>query len=194
MQKEKALYTALNKLKKEDKLFLGFCWIPSQDVQKVLKDIEDLREKNNNIEIPTFKQIKEHTIRPPSLFRMNDFTFVFQEIVNTYGVPTYKEVNPSVFACVTFPFLFGVMFGDIGHGFVLFLVGSFLCLFEGPLREKAPGLSGLLAIRYLLLLMGLFATYCGIIYNDFMAIPLWVFNSCYELKEDTAHPAVAGHH
>jgi V-type H+-transporting ATPase subunit a len=36
--------------------------------------------------------------------------------------------------------------------------------------------------------MGIFATFCGFIYNDFMAIPLWVFNSCYELKEDHTRP------
>jgi V-type H+-transporting ATPase subunit a len=35
--------------------------------------------------------------------------------------------------------------------------------------------------------MGLFATYCGLIYNDFMAIPLWLFGSCYHLKEDPDH-------
>lgn len=104
--------------------------------------------------------------------------------MNTYGIPTYKEVNPTVFTCVTFPFLFGVMFGDIGHGFVLFLVGSILCLFEAPLRRA--GLEGLLVIRYILLLMGLFATFNGLIYNDFMAIPIWVFKSCYSLVEDTS--------
>jgi V-type H+-transporting ATPase subunit a len=99
-------------------------------------------------------------------------------------VPNYKEVNPSGFGIITFPFLFGVMFGDIGHGFVLFLVASFLCLFEKPLREKVPALGTLLTIRYLLLLMGIFATFCGIIYNDFMAIPLWIFHSCYKLEEE----------
>jgi len=31
LQKEKALYLSLNKLKKEDKLCLGFCWIPKVD-------------------------------------------------------------------------------------------------------------------------------------------------------------------
>lgn len=64
--------------------------------------------------------------------------------MNTYGIPTYKEVNPSVFACVTFPFLFGIMFGDMGHGLVLFLVGAFLCLFEGIIRAKAPSMEALL--------------------------------------------------
>ena len=140
LHKEKALYVSLNKLKKEDKLYLGICWIPTVEKERIMNDVENMKKNNENIEVPTFKQVKDHGIRPPSLFKINEFTYVFQEIINTYGIPTYKEVNPSVFACVTFPFLFGVMFGDIGHGFVLFLIGSILCLFDGVLREKAPGL------------------------------------------------------
>jgi V-type H+-transporting ATPase subunit a len=115
------------------------------------------------------------------MFRLNEVTWVFQEIVNTYGTPNYKEVNPSVFAIVTFPFLFGIMFGDIGHGFVLFLIGATLCLLSEVIKKRAPGMEGLLGMRYLFLLMGLFATFAGIIYNDFMAIPLWLWDSCYDL-------------
>lgn len=51
----------------------------------------------------------------------------FQEIVNTYGVPLYKEINPALYAAVTFPFLFGVMFGDIFHGVILFTFAIVLC-------------------------------------------------------------------
>ena len=75
------------------------------------------------------------------------------------------------------------MFGDIGHGFVLFLVGAILCIFEDVIRKKAPGVEGVLALRYIALLMGLFATFSGIMYNDLMAIPVWIWDSCYELKE-----------
>lgn len=127
--------------------------------------------------------MQDHQIRPPSLFRLNEVTWVFQEIVNTYGIPTYKEVNPSVFAIVTFPYLFGIMFGDIGHGFVLFLVGSALCLLSDFIRTRAPGMAPILSMRYILVLMGLFATFAGIVYNDFMAIPLWIWDSCYQLVE-----------
>lgn len=88
-----------------------------------------------------------------------------------------------MFAIVTFPFLFGIMFGDIGHGFALLFVGSLLCIFCDAIRAKAPGMEAILSIRYIVLLMGFFAFYCGIIYNDFMAIPLWLFESCYDLKE-----------
>ena len=74
--------------------------------------------------------VLNHGVKPPTMFKTNEFTAGFQEIINTYGIPNYKEVNPTVFACVTFPFLFGVMFGDIGHGAILLSVGIFLCLFS----------------------------------------------------------------
>ena len=47
-----------------------------------------------------------------------------KEIVNTYGVPRYREINPGYFTVITFPFLFGMMFGDIAHGILLFIFGK----------------------------------------------------------------------
>lgn len=96
-------------------------------------------------------------------------------------------MNPAVFACVTFPFLFGVMFGDMGHGFVLFLIGASMCLFKDFLIARAPGLAGMFSVRYLFLLMGIFATFCGIVYNDFMAIPIFAFDTCYETHDNPDH-------
>jgi len=183
LQKEKILYSNLNKFKTEDKLFLGFCWIPKADNENILRQVREFKDRDINVEIPTLKVVPDHGVRPPSLFRQNEVTWVFQEIVDTYGIPTYKEVNPSVFAIVTFPFLFGIMFGDIGHGFVLFLIGSSLCLLSDFIRTRAPAMEPLLGMRYIFLLMGLFATFAGLIYNDFMAIPLWIWDSCYEIKE-----------
>lgn len=55
----------------------------------------------------------------------------------------HKEINPAVFAIVTFPFLFGVMFGDVGHGLLLFIVGSLGCLLSGRLRGN-PVMEGAL--------------------------------------------------
>jgi len=111
---------------------------------------------------------------------MNEFMVAFQEIVNTYGIPNYKEVNPAVFTAVSFPFLFGIMFGDVGHGSILLLAGIFMCVFHKSIVEKRPELEGFFFARYMLLLMGFFATFSGLIYNDFMAIPIFAhWGSCY---------------
>lgn len=102
-------------------------------------------------------------------------------ITEMYAVPKYKEVNPSVFACVTFPFLFSVMFGDIAHGCVVLTIATAGCLLEPSIRPtlaKDSVVNLAFDLRYLFLLMGFFSVYCGIIYNDFASIPVWLY-SCY---------------
>ena len=102
-------------------------------------------------------------------------------MVDTYGVPTYQEANPAVVSIVTFPFLFGMMFGDMGHGSVILLLGLGLTLLHENL--KGTLLEQLAPLRYILLLMGFFATYCGFIYNEFFALPLNIFKSCYDIEK-----------
>ena len=80
------------------------------------------------------------------------------------------------------------MFGDIGHGSMLLLFSSILCLGSNCLRDM-DGFRELMPYRYLLLLMGVFSTYCGLIYNDFVSIPLTLATSCYDLTHvaNTSH-------
>ena len=106
---------------------------------------------------------------------MNSFTAPFQEIINTYGVPRYQEVNPALFAIPIFPFLFGVMFGDIGHGGVVLALALWI-VWSKDAKQMLPDVYNM---RYLLLLMGSFAFYSGWIYNEFFSIPLNIFGSCY---------------
>jgi vacuolar-type H+-ATPase subunit I/STV1 len=53
LHKEKVLFSTLNKLKKGDKLSLGYCWIPRCELEKTLTVIEDMKKNNRNIEVPT---------------------------------------------------------------------------------------------------------------------------------------------
>ena len=67
--------------------------------------------------------------------------------------------------------MFGTMFGDAGHGFSLVILA--LSFYMSNKNESING------IRSMLLIMGIFSFYCGLIYNDFLSIPLPLFNSCY---------------
>lgn len=97
-------------------------------------------------------------------------------------MPRYKEANPALFTTVTFPFLFGVMFGDVGHGSLLLMVGIFIVLFADKFKDS-PSMAKVLQMKYFLLLMGIFSTFCGLIYNDFLSIPLNLWGgSCYNFK------------
>ena len=71
------------------------------------------------------------------------------------------------------------MYGDVGHGAVLLFFSILLCLFG----KGMPALKSAYEARYLLLLSTFFATYCGFIYNDFMSLPLNLFESCWDLSK-----------
>lgn len=71
-----------------------------------------------------------HEIPRPTYFKTTDFTNVFQALVDTYGVPSYLEANPVPITIVTFPFFFGMMFGDLGHGSLYLLLGGIMVLFN----------------------------------------------------------------
>lgn len=77
---------------------------------------------------------------PPTYFRTNKFTSCFQTIVDAYGVARYREVNPAVFTIMTFPFLFAVMFGDFGHGWLMLMFALFLIFKEKSLSKVGAGI------------------------------------------------------
>lgn len=75
--------------------------------------------------------------------------------------------------------MFGIMFGDIGHGGFL-MIGAILLVKHVDKIRAMPDLEGLVIARYLFLLMGICAFYCGWIYNDFMSLPWNIFGSCFK--------------
>jgi len=105
---------------------------------------------------------------------------VFQQIVDTYGTPTYKEINPAAFAIISFPFRFGVMFGDIMHGVILLIFAIHIC-WKADSIKKDSYLAAFVYPRYLLLFMGIFSTFCGLIYNDFSSMPIMIAKSCWSI-------------
>jgi V-type H+-transporting ATPase subunit a len=123
--------------------------------------------------------------KPPTFNRTTKFTSAFQNIVNAYGVPNYREINPASFYTITFPFLFGVMFGDAGHGLIIVLVAALLIKKEPHIKKEFKGneiVEMFLGGRYIMLLMGIFSIYAGIIYNDLFAKSFNLFGSQWRVN------------
>lgn len=100
-------------------------------------------------------------------------------------MPRYKEINPGIFTTITFPFLFGMMFGDLGHGTILFFFGLYLIISDSKNRQEKNSLSILSPGRYLFTLMGFFAVFCGLIYNEIFAFSINFFGSCYAVSSNS---------
>lgn len=182
--KEKAIYHNLNMLKLQNTIYHGSVWCPVAAASTVQTTLLNLKRENAGVAGCEFTDAPfPPGVNPPTFFRLNDVSAPYQEIVNTYGVPRYREINPALFAIATFPFMFGVMFGDIGHGGLLFIFGIYLTLKKDEIAKSKGLMAGLLPGRYVFLFQGFFAFYCGWIYNDFMAIPFDIFGTCYEEVE-----------
>ena len=80
------------------------------------------------IPMPQFIPIENASL--PTFVELNQVTITPYLILTAYGIPHYQEINPIYFNLITFPFFFGIMFGDIGHGSILFSFGLSLIFFE----------------------------------------------------------------
>ena len=62
----------------------------------------------------------------PTLLVNNRYAKTFEVITETQGLPNYGEVDPTPIIAYVWPVFYGVMFGDLGHGLLLFGLGMFL--------------------------------------------------------------------
>ena len=198
-RKEKLIFLNLSKCICSDNFIDGEVW--------VLKNTFDnlKRELDHGDDDIVFIDVKDYGMPRPTYISVNDFTYPFQEIVNQYGIPNYHEINPGYFTIITFPFLFGIMFGDMGHGLILLLISIYLFYLANKGRrsnvinndvlpenieqnildsKEDSMLKSCVQFRYFFLICSIFAIFCGLIYNEFFAISLDLFGTCYNEEKD----------
>ncbi|KAK9805190.1 hypothetical protein WJX72_004776 [[Myrmecia] bisecta] len=180
VKREKAIYHTLNKLSVDvtRKVLVAEAWCPVSGKPRVAEALRSAAAQSSASVGTIFQPLVTYEM-PPTYFRTNKYTSCFQEIVDAYGIARYREVNPAVFTIVTFPFLFAVMFGDMGHGLLMLMAALYLVLNEKKLGKQTLDEMTDMAFggRYCILFMALFSIYTGAIYNEAFSMPATIFGS-----------------
>lgn len=164
-------------VKMEEDIYHLEVWIPESQFEIMKTGVESIQSNELLFTKPILTKLSSlednSNKKPPTSFHNNSLIYPFQQMIDIYGIPRYKELNPAIFSIISFPFMFGLMFGDFGHGLCLFIGALFLYSSKLPILVKNR--------RFLLMimLMGIFAMFCGLIYNEFFSIPLLIQDSCY---------------
>ncbi|XP_019950279.1 V-type proton ATPase 116 kDa subunit a isoform X1 [Paralichthys olivaceus] len=186
VRKMKAIYHTLNlcNIDVTQKCLIAEVWCPVSDLDSIQFALRRGTEKSGST-VPSILNRMQTKQTPPTFNKTNKFTSGFQNIVDAYGIGSYREINPAPYTIITFPFLFAVMFGDFGHGVLMTCAALYLVLRESRLMAQKNDnemFSMVFAGRYIILLMGMFSVYTGIIYNDCFSKSLNVFGSGWSVR------------
>ena len=99
-------------------------------------------------------------VEPPTLLRPGRVAGRFRPLIDTYGATRYADVDPTPFAAASFVFMFGMMFGDAGHGLLLMALGLLLR------RARSPRLQRIRPLWPFPVAGGALATGFGVLYGE----------------------------
>lgn len=128
----------------------GFC--EEKDADKIKKEFESI---DADVRVEIKPALGDSRLTPPTKLKNNWFCRPFRMFVEMYGVPSYTDFDPTNLVAISYTILFGMMFGDIGQGVVLSLVGLLVYKFKA-MKLGAVGMR-----------LGLSSTIFGFIFGSF---------------------------
>ncbi|EMP40509.1 hypothetical protein UY3_02247 [Chelonia mydas] len=186
VRKMKAIYHTLNlcNIDVTQKCLIAEVWCPVADLDSIQFALRRGTEHSGST-VPSILNRMQTNQTPPTYNKTNKFTSGFQNIVDAYGIGTYREINPAPYTIITFPFLFAVMFGDFGHGTLMTLIAVWMVVRESRILSQKNDnemFNTIFSGRYIILLMGVFSMYTGLIYNDCFSKALNMFGSSWSVR------------
>ena len=150
-------------------------WIPASKTSEIAEEVSNasgglakvlIEEKKTPMKHSTEESTQAKDPDPPTLVKSPGWTKPLQSIVDNFGIPSYSETNPTPFMILTFPLIYGLMFGDIGEG-LLFLAFGFFLLYLKRKKVKVFEIGQIFVNgAELVIMLGVGATIFGFVFGD----------------------------
>lgn len=125
-------------------------WMSAKEAKKLQKETND----DVNVVCIVSDDVNDHKSKPPTKLKNNRFIKPFEMFVKMYGLPAYNEIDPTLLLTLTYAFIFGVMFGDLGQGLCLLIGGGIIY------KMKKMDLAGIICAA------GFFSCIFGILFGS----------------------------
>jgi len=145
-------------------------FLPSSKRGSLLSSLQDRTPDRYYAE---FRDAEGAGAKVPTRLKNSSLFRPFELFIRMYGLPGYRDIDPTPFLAVTFLAMFGMMFGDVGHGAVLALMG--LGIATLPYRM----LVGMRSLGWVLLGAGA----SGMVFG-------FLFGSVFGIEDDSVLPAL----
>ncbi len=161
-------------------------WVPANRVEELNKGIAVACQGEASVVVEETKstqprkhsksKTEEHSgssadesSKPPTLVNVPSWFKPLQSIINNFGIPSYDEFNPLPFMIISYPLIFGLMFGDFGQGPLFILFGLVFLRLKRKGGKIPGGDIGQLIVggAELLILLGIGITIFGFVFGDF---------------------------
>ncbi len=142
---------ACTRTENDGEYYILYGWMSRKDAKAFQKEIAE------DEAVHCIEEAMEENLAtsPPTKLRNPKILKPFEMFVEMYGLPAYNEMDPTLFVALTYTFMFGIMFGDVGQGLFL-VVGGFLLY-----KVKQMRLAGIIALA------GIWSTVFGFLYGSF---------------------------
>lgn len=126
-------------------------WMTTKEAMKLRKETDN----DVNVVCIVSNDVEEHKSKPPTKLKNFKLIRPFELFVRMYGLPAYNEFDPTLFLTITYAFIFGIMFGDLGQGLCLVIGGAILY------KVKKMDLAGIVCAA------GVFSCIFGALFGSF---------------------------
>ncbi|MFT3983117.1 MAG: V-type ATPase 116kDa subunit family protein [Lachnospiraceae bacterium] len=153
----------------EESTYFILCgWMSYKDAEAFKKEIA------NDKKITCYVEEEHQNIfsKPPTELKNPKIFRPFEMFIRMYGLPAYNEIDPTIFVALTYSFIFGIMFGDVGQGLCL-AIGGFILY-----KKKKMDLAAIVGS------CGIFSTIFGFLFGSFFGFedviaPVWIRPASY---------------
>jgi V/A-type H+-transporting ATPase subunit I len=132
-------------------------WVPTKDLELVQRDVDNATNGHVIVAVDTFEDADVDKV--PIALSNPMPSRPLEVLVKAFSLPKYNEIDPTTFMVFLYPFLFGLMLGDIGYGVIVIALAVLLTR-----RVKSKSVRDLATVA---LYAGVVSIVFGFIFNEF---------------------------